>query len=673
MIGRAAARAGEADCVREALRLAKSANQSQQGIDLETSVAKNLRFVGRVRRIPGFAASAAIALASTGAGAQNAPTTPNIKMVDENFVEMPSDFVSADVHQFSIGSGVGKLTQSIKNWSTDSPAPVASIPASGFYPGSPFETDYTGGIIMSLGNDGTPSCSLVFKFADISERFTCDTTTGVPLQSLDQKGGSFPTITSTSWVYVDRFGAKYFIDKTINGPTSDYSWPVTEVDYPDGRILKVYYKNAPGSYSNAPRIQGIENNLGYFIKYEYKSDVPTQSDSADWAWISKAYGGNHAYDVCDVSADHCTLSTSKTASVNWPSDFSYIDILNAAGETSHYTLDSYHEITSYTPPDQTSPEVTYTMCARGAGLCSWTMSDVGTNLWYAAWVQGGTYMYPGKVYTAVSHGETTNYEPSNSCNCGGYIAATTFSNDYRGVRQLAIYAPPQSLRPYIAGSLDSYMDEKGEQFTYAGDATNHLTSFTDATGVSTGFTYDSRSNITSQIVGPTDGSSSAVTTAAYPATCTNVVTCNKPTSVTDPKGGETDFTYDPVHGGILTETRPADPNGVRPQKRYTYVQRYAVYYNTAGVLTQAATPIWLVASESYCRTSSWTGTVCAAGSSDEVVTSYDYGPTTGANNLLLRGEAVVASGQTRRTCYSYNAFGDRVSETSPNANLGSCP
>lgn len=632
----------------------------------------NARFI---RLACGSAACAAIALAPLTAAAQNAPTTPNVKMVDENFVEMPSDFVSADVHQFSIGSGVGKLTQSIKNWSTDDPVPVASIPASGFYPGDPFETDYTGGIIMSWNYGAAPSCSFVFKFADVSERFTCDTNTGVPLQSLDLKGGSFPTVTSTSWVYVDHFGAKYFIDKTISLSGSNYWWPVTEVDYPDGRVLKIYYKTPTGTYSssNAPRIQGVENNLGYFIKYEYKSDVPTQSGSTDWAWISKAYGGNHAYDVCDVSADHCTLTTSKMASVNWPADFSYIDILNASGERSHYTLDSYYEITSYTPPDHTSPEVTYTMCARGAGLCSWTMSDAGTSMWYYAWIQGGTYMYPGKVYTAVSHGETTHYQPSNSCNCGGYIAATQFLNDYRGTRELAIYAPPQYLRPYIAGSLDSYMDEKGQQYIYTGDATNHLTYFTDASGVSTGFTYDPRSNITSQTVSPSDGSSSAVTSAAYPATCTNVVTCNKPTSVTDPKGGETDFTYDPVHGGILTETRPADPNGVRPQKRYTYVQRYAVYYNSAGVLAQAAIPIWLVASESYCRTSSWTGTACAAGSSDEVITNYDYGPTTGANNLLLRGEAVVAGGQTRRTCFSYNPFGDRVSETTPNANLGSCP
>lgn len=641
---------------------------------METSVIRTIRLTKAIWGISRLSGSA-LALMSCAVLAQNAPTTPNVKMVDENFVQMPSDFITADVEQFAVGGDKGKLSQSIANWSGDGTAGISTI-ASGFYPGHPFETHYAGGIEVS--STSYPSCSLVFRFLDISERFTCSTSNPlVPLQSLDSKGGSFTSVTDSTWIYTDRYGARYTIDKTLQVGGWKIWWPVTEVDYPDGRILKISYKNPTGSYAsyNSLRIQGVENNLGYFIKYEYRADTPTQNNSSDWGWISKASGGNHTNDVCDITGDHCTISSAKVASVNWAADFSSIDIFNAAGEKYDYVLDSYYEITAFTPPNRSTPLVTYSMCARTgtSGNCSWPMTDSSTNVWHFTWSQGGTYYYPGKVYTATSHGETTNYGPSISCNCGGYLASTLFSNDYRGSRTLSIFAGQGNPTDYRAGSLNGYNDEKGQHYYYSGQADNHLTSITDAAGVQTSFLYDSRSNITQKTVTPNDGSAAAVTTAAYPATCDNIVTCNRPTSVTDPNGNRTDYTYDPTHGGLLTETGPPDGNGIRPQKRYSYVQRYAVYYNTAGAITQAPSPVWLLAGESECRTSAWTGTACQAGSADEVRTSYDYGPTTGANNLLLHGKAVIADGNTHWTCYSYNIFGDRVSETSPNANLTSCP
>ena len=56
------------------------------------------------------------------------------------------------------------------------------------------------------------------------------------------------------------------------------------------------------------------------------------------------------------------------------------------------------------------------------------------------------------------------------------------------------------------------------------------------------------------------------------------------------------------------------------------------------------------------------------------MTSYDYGPDTGAvgNNLLLRGMTVTADGQARRTCYGYDPQGNRIWETKPRAGLAAC-
>ena len=197
--------------------------------------------------------------------------------------------------------------------------------------------------------------------------------------------------------------------------------------------------------------------------------------------------------------------------------------------------------------------------------------------------------------------------------------------------------------------------------------------------------HDSRGNIVRQIMRavPGTGLADIETTAVYSSTCVHRKTCNKPTSVTDARGATTDFTYDTAHGGLLTETGPAvptrQPNGtmanVRPQKRFTYAQRYAWIKNGSGGYSQAATPVWLVTQESICRTSAATGNPAApcATAGDEVTTTYDYGPNSGPNNLLVRGITVAADGQSLRTCYAYDAQGNKISETQPNANLGSCP
>jgi YD repeat-containing protein len=162
--------------------------------------------------------------------------------------------------------------------------------------------------------------------------------------------------------------------------------------------------------------------------------------------------------------------------------------------------------------------------------------------------------------------------------------------------------------------------------------------------------------------------------ANYDSACTIPVKCNKPNWVKDGLLNETDYKYDPTHGGVLTATLPADSNGIRPQTRYTYTQRLAWVLNASGAYVQSAAPIWVLATESNCRTSaaSSTGTGCTV-AGDEVVKTYEYGPDAGPNNLFLRGMAVTADGVTHRTCYGYDPRGKKISETEPAAGLTSCP
>lgn len=114
---------------------------------------------------------------------------------------------------------------------------------------------------------------------------------------------------------------------------------------------------------------------------------------------------------------------------------------------------------------------------------------------------------------------------------------------------------------------------------------------------------------------------------------------------------------------------------VRPETRNAYQEHRAWISNGGGGFQQAPGSIHLLTQSRQCRTSAMnTDGSCALGG-DEVVTTYDYGPQDGsaANNLLLRGTAVTAGGQTLRTCYRYDRLGRKISETAPEANLGVCP
>lgn len=198
-----------------------------------------------------------------------------------------------------------------------------------------------------------------------------------------------------------------------------------------------------------------------------------------------------------------------------------------------------------------------------------------------------------------------------------------------------------------------------------------MLSSTDLEGIKTEYQYDAphTRNTTQWRVKAKPGSGLADQVSGAIYDCWSMLHCRTPISTTDAKGQVTTFEYSGVHGGLLRKTLPPDSNGVRAVTRYLWGQRSAVLATGA-----VQPPIWLLLHEEACRTSGMEESGnCAAGSSDKVVTSYDYGLNSGPNNLLLRGLAVTADGETRRTCYGYDAMGRRVSETRPQAGLASCP
>lgn len=225
-----------------------------------------------------------------------------------------------------------------------------------------------------------------------------------------------------------------------------------------------------------------------------------------------------------------------------------------------------------------------------------------------------------------------------------------------------------------ANKIWSRTDELGRATAYSYDSLVRPTRVTSPEGGYTNYTYDSRGNVLEQrvVAKPGSGLPDMITTAQYSTGCSNSKTCNKPISVTDPNGNTTSFTYDSAHGGVLTVTRPA-VGGISPVTRYSYVQRYAWIKNAAGAYVAAASPIWLLDQERTCSSTATVGNACAGGAADEMIKAYDYGPNSGPNNLTLRGVVVTSNGVSLRTCYGYDYLGRRISETAPRANLTACP
>lgn len=222
------------------------------------------------------------------------------------------------------------------------------------------------------------------------------------------------------------------------------------------------------------------------------------------------------------------------------------------------------------------------------------------------------------------------------------------------------------------GHTKSFGYEYQEAYSVVG---TDVTASVDPEGNSLSYTRDTRGNITTatKVAKPGSGLPNIVTSAAYPTSCSNIITCNKPSSVTDARLNTTDYTYDPTHGGVLTESAPADSNGIRAVKRFTYVQRSAWIKNSSGTYSTAAMPVWLLSEERTCRTTATVGNACGGGTADEVVTGYEYGANSGPNNLLLRGKVVTADGVSLRTCYAYDGQGNKISETSPRGTgTGAC-
>ncbi|MEQ1549246.1 MAG: RHS repeat-associated core domain-containing protein [Chakrabartia sp.] len=213
----------------------------------------------------------------------------------------------------------------------------------------------------------------------------------------------------------------------------------------------------------------------------------------------------------------------------------------------------------------------------------------------------------------------------------------------------------------------SSTDGLGRTSAFEYDGLGRVARITSPEDNVTTLAYDARGNLTESRVIAKAGSGLAdiVSTATYPSTCTSVVTCNKPTSSVDAKGNVTTYTYDPVHGGLLSVTSPpAAAGGIAPQTRYTYSALQAYYKGSTGVIAASGQTHYLLTGTSVCQ-----NTASCIGSADEVRTTTNFGPqTAGVGNTLLPVSTTTGSGDgalSATMTYGYDIIGNRTTLDGP--------
>lgn len=571
---------------------------------------------------------------------------PEFNIHDENQVNLVTGRRSISKTDLSIGSGDMSLIHTISTFEDNFR----------LYRGS-----YTGGI-KSLSSVASGALKIA-SLGGMSETFV---TTNGTYSSKSDNGGQLIEINTTRWLWRTGDGIEvyYFVDDTVNRNKR-----ASKVVYPNGMMVNIHYNSRGSGKAKEFRIQSVTSSNGLQLHYRYGSNS-SSSDFFNWHRPVEITAINNAVEYCHPTAFNCSLSQT------WPSvKYSWPGAYQGAGFGGDFTI---------TEPSGNRTVYTHSRyCKTGSGTSSC----------------GNDVLRISKITESTSTGAATSrFEYGNQYHCssrGGYWDCTTLrqgliTKSYKGTAQWSYsysqpryqYVPIQSNSSgptSLKLMINNFTNEPYEITDYTRGKVINLANGSKVESVeydygnSLQFTYDDNGNITErrEIAKPSSGLTDLISTANYSDNCSNNKTIRKAAWIKDAKNNRTDMTYHCDTGMISTITKPADVNGIRPQTRYFYSKKYAYYKTSSGNIAKSSTPIWLLTSESTCLSGAASGTGCAS-NSDEIKTTYFYGNSNSPNNLFLKGKAITSNGETRRTCYSYDIYGNQVSETQPKANLTSC-
>lgn len=562
--------------------------------------------------------------------------------------------------------------------------------------------------LLSIGGQGDASLTSTFGYVDGADfqqnvPFWIRYNSGVPdgktgkifdyvTVEIDGESDTFRRETGTSGSYIAEYrtGASYTPDSGGIIYTNKFGVRIVSegsglaAEYPDGRRTRIQGRNGYGYggtniafYGNSPD-QTISNNFGYAIKL-----------GGAGAYNIRAV--NLARDYCDLADPNlCATSSTRQASISgsgltriltdaagavWTYRFVKIaandrmrirNVYAAGAPCDAPTSADYWYPAGITPPGASAEVYTITYSLR-APTSDCTQDPTHDDVFVSSVTKGDQVA----TYTAVKR-------PYGSYGSNPYNLSFWLDISAQVGQRGSDFSEANRPNQEWGASRRSFVktrDQLGHETSYNFNDLVEPAGTTYPLGNSVQLLYDDRFNVTQQTVTPVPGSNQAalVTRFTYSASCTpeNQAYCNKPLTMVDPRGGQTDYTYNTA-GQITSQTSPASSSGERPRRLFSYTMRTAYIKDAGGSPVAAGPAISMLTRTIDCSTS----TPCV-GTVDEVVTDFDYGPMTGLNNLSLRGIAVTAKNgagapETRRTCYTYNYFGEKVSETKPLGTSGGC-
>ena len=606
----------------------------------------------RIKCLRALARLAVVVLGLTvsGAHAQSIVQPPVAQTVDENGVNLVDGSFEMPGMGLAIGSGQSGLARAAKakydnySGSLEHSTVVTSMTNYG-YSGSAsgifvVDASYAGQVYRfevgkwhSTGGATFPAAGPIKSMGKPQGVLLCSSYQASP--------PSMPcTLTLPDGTLIEYMGGA----TAVTNPNATSMGVMSKVTKPDGEIITLDYHLASG----VKAIKNVKSSLGWMLKYE-----------VDGAYkVTKVTGVNLSNNYCDPAATTCA---------GLPAITPYAQEIASGGTT---TLSRNGEIViSYNNSSTTTQTVT-------------TPSGVSKTINFTT--SGGKQ----RVSSVVSGGKTWTYAYLYHAN------ATTL------VQQVTVTNPANATKVYTFSHLGfptSVQDEKGRVTTYVYFNPTERTIYrvinpdaTYANGVLTGgytqYAYNFRNNVTQVQVVPKNGGTPLTTSMVYvtetpaytanPNICSTVVYCDKPLTVTDPDGVTTTYTYDPVHGGTLTETRPVannalpgqPANNVAPVVRYTYAQVTPKIKNSSGAMVSSS-PVWRLVETSSCMK----GATCG-NTTDELKTIIYYGPISNgvvadpiyfnalpASQTVQRGDGSLAE----TTEYGYDNNGRLIWEDGP--------
>ena len=458
----------------------------------------------------------------------------------------------------------------------------------------------------------------------------------------DQGLGGQLTETASEYRYRTAAGTEYIFDRTLVSNGESYygstSGVATKIISPDGRVITLTYRRynyyvppidfRPGFFMHVIRLQSVQNNAGYQLKFEYAANnVEASQGDNDWFRMARVTAVNNADEYCDPVADSCNLSQS------WPfleygKTVSGSDTIETArdilGREAHYRTRSDQRLVGVKRPGETAEGTQYAYDGESRVSTVTRQNEYQRSY---TWHQSGTVLY------GISHDQLgrKRYVHANTTN-GTVFKDIRYSNENSG------------------SSTDYQYDAKGR-----------LTSLTLPEGQKTVFRRDGYGRVYQTDVYGRNGGTPITTSSTFPQNCLGQVNCFKPASTTDAEGNTTNYDYNPVTGLLNYVLLPPDRNDVRARTTYSYANRYAKTRDANGNLVQNSSPIATLSTVRRCRTAE-----TCTGQADELLTELHYNNTEGPNLEVLKISAKQGNGGLlRQTRFTYDRLGNVTSVNGP--------